>query len=361
MHTFRVLDQQIGLVPAAIARTLGAVDTARGREEAFRLQRPQILEALVDVARIQSTEASNAIEQVVAPRKRIEALVAEKTTPRNRSEAEIAGYRAVLDLIHDSALQIPFRPPVVEQLHRNVYQYTAVPAGRWKTIDNSIDEELPDGTRRVRFQTVAAAETPAAMDELHRRFLDTRDAGEHHPLLLIGAYVFDFLAIHPFRDGNGRMARLLTLLLLYQSGYGVGRYVSLERLVNDAKEGYYESLQAAGVGWHEDRHTIWPWLEYLLGILVAAYREFEDRVGLLGDGRGAKTAAIERFVRDRISDQFTIADVRDASLGASDSLIGKILARLRDEGVIEPLGTGRSAKWRRLPGAPTSAAGRRGD
>jgi len=361
MHTFRVLDQQIGLVPAAIARTLGAVDTARGREEAFRLQRPQILEALVDVARIQSTEASNAIEQVVAPRKRIEALVAEKTTPRNRSEAEIAGYRAVLDLIHDSALQIPFRPPVVEQLHRNVYQYTAVPAGRWKTIDNSIDEELPDGTRRVRFQTVAAAETPAAMDELHRRFLDTRDAGEHHPLLLIGAYVFDFLAIHPFRDGNGRMARLLTLLLLYQSGYGVGRYVSLERLVNDAKEGYYESLQAAGVGWHEDRHTIWPWLEYLLGILVAAYREFEDRVGLLGDGRGAKTAAIERFVRDRISDQFTIADVRDASLGASDSLIGKVLARLRDEGVIEPLGTGRSAKWRRLPGAPTSAAGRRGD
>ena len=361
MHTFRVLDQQIGLVPAAIARTLGAVDTARGREEAFRLQRPQILEALVDVARIQSTEASNAIEHVVAPRKRIEALVAEKTTPRNRSEAEIAGYRAVLDLIHDSALQIPFRPPVVEQLHRNLYQYTAVPAGRWKTIDNSIDEELPDGTRRLRFQTVAAAETPAAMDELHRRFLDTRDAGEHHPLLLIGAYVFDFLAIHPFRDGNGRMARLLTLLLLYQSGYGVGRYVSLERLVNDAKEGYYESLQAAGVGWHEDRHTIWPWLEYLLGILVAAYREFEDRVGLLGDGRGAKTAAIERFVRDRISDQFTIADVRDASLGASDSLIGKILARLRDEGVIEPLGTGRSAKWRRLPGAPTSAAGRRGD
>jgi len=361
MHTFRVLDQQIGLVPAAIARTLGAVDTARGREEAFRLQRPQILEALVDVARIQSTEASNAIEHVVAPRKRIEALVAEKTTPRNRSEAEIAGYRAVLDLIHDSALQIPFRPPVVEQLHRNLYQYTAVPAGRWKTIDNSIDEELPDGTRRLRFQTVAAAETPAAMDELHRRFLDTRDAGEHHPLLLIGAYVFDFLAIHPFRDGNGRMARLLTLLLLYQSGYGVGRYVSLERLVNDAKEGYYESLQAAGVGWHEDRHTIWPWLEYLLGILVAAYREFEDRVGLLGDGRGAKTAAIERFVRDRISDQFTIADVRDDSLGASDSLIGKVLARLRDEGVIEPLGTGRSAKWRRLPGAPTSAAGRRGD
>jgi len=347
MRTFRVLDQQIGLVPAAIARTLGAIDTARGREDAFRMQRPQVLDALVDVARIQSTEASNAIEDVVAPRKRIEALVEQKTTPRNRSEAEIAGYRAVLDLIHEQAPSIPFRPSVVEQLHRDLYQFTTVPAGRWKTTENAIEEELPDGTKRVRFRTVAAADTPAAMDELHAAFVRTRETGEHHPLLLIGCYVFDFLAIHPFRDGNGRMARLLTLLLLYQSGYGVGRYVSLERLVNDAKEGYYSSLQAAGIGWHDDQHRIWPWLEYLLGILLAAYREFEDRVGLLTDGRGAKTASIEQFVRDRLSDEFTIADVREAALGASDSLIGKVLARLRDEGMIEPLGTGRSARWRR--------------
>lgn len=353
MHTFRVLDQQIGLVPASIARTLGAVDTARGREGAFRMQRPQILEALIDVARIQSTEASNAIEQVVAPRKRIEALVAQKTTPRNRSEAEIAGYRAVLDLIHDSAPQIPFRPSMVEQLHRDLYQYTTVPAGRWKTSENAIDEELPDGTRRLRFQTVPAIETPAAMEELHRRFLDARDAGEHHPLLLIGAYVFDFLAIHPFRDGNGRMARLLTLLLLYQSGYEVGRYVSLERLVNEARAGYYDSLQASGIGWHDGQHTIRPWLEYLLGILVAAYREFESGVGLLGDSRGAKTAAIERFVHERISDEFTIADVRETSFGASDSLIGKVLARLRDEKLIEPVGVGRGAKWRRIRDTPT--------
>jgi Fic family protein len=347
MHTFRVLDQQIGLVPAAAARTLGAIDTARGREDAFRMQRPQVLEALVDVARIQSTEASNAIEDVVAPRKRIEALVEQKTTPRNRSEAEIAGYRAVLDVIHEQARDIPFRPSVVEQLHRDLYQYTAVPAGRWKTTENAIEEALPDGTKRVRFRTVAAADTPAAMEELHRAFLDARDAGGHHPLLLIGCYVFDFLAIHPFRDGNGRMARLLTLLLLYQSGYAVGRYISLERLVNEARSGYYSSLQAAGVGWHSDEHTIWPWLEYVLGILLAGYREFEDRVGLLNEGRGAKTASIERFVRDRLSDEFAIADVRQAALGASDSLIGKVLARLRDEGVIEPLGTGRSARWRR--------------
>jgi Fic family protein len=347
MSTFRSLERQIGLVPAGVARTLGEIDTSRGREDAFRRQRPQVLSAMVEVARIQSTEASNAIEGVVAPHRRIRELVAEKTAPRNRPEAEIAGYRKVLDTIHASAKHIPFRPSVVEQLHRDLYQFTSVPAGRWKTTENAITEELPDGATRMRFQTVQAALTPAAMDELHERFLAAREAGEHHPLLLIGCYVFDFLAIHPFLDGNGRLARLLTLLLLYQAGYGVGRYISLERLVSDTRESYYEALQSAGDGWHDDRHDIWPWLEYLIGIILAAYGEFEVRVGVLGEGRGAKSAAIENFIRSALPDEFTIAQVREAALGASDSLIGKVLARLRDEGVIEPLGTGRAARWRR--------------
>ena len=348
MHTFRTLTSQIGLVPAATARTLGAIDTARGREEAFRLQRPQLLETLVEVALVQSTEASNAIEGIAAPRKRIEALVAERATPCNRPEAEIVGYRHVLDTIHRSAPHIPFKPTVVEQLHRDLYQYTSIPAGRWKTVENSITETLPDGTVHVRFRTVPAVQTPAAMEELHERFLAARESAEHHPLLLVGCYVFDFLAIHPFRDGNGRIGRLLTLLLLYQSGYAVGRYISLERLISESRQSYYEALEAAGHGWHEEEHHIWPWLDYLLGILLAAYRAFEERANLLAEGRGAKTAAIEQFVRARIADEFKIADVREAALGASDSLIGKVLARLRDEGLIEPLGTGRSARWRRL-------------
>jgi Fic family protein len=348
MHTFRTLNSQIGLVPAATARTLGAIDTARGREQAFRLQRPQLLETLVDAARVQSTEASNAIEGIAAPRQRIEALVAERAMPRNRPEAEIVGYRHVLDTIHGSAPHIPFKPAVVEQFHRDLYQYTSVPAGQWKTVENSITETLPDGTVHERFRTVAAAETAAAMEELHERFLAVHESGEHHPLLLVGCYVFDFLAIHPFRDGNGRIGRLLTLLLLYQSGYEVGRYISLERLISESRESYYDALEAAGHGWHEGEHNIWPWLEYLLGILRAAYREFEERANLLAEGRGAKTAAIEQFVRTRIADEFTIADARESALGAGDSLIGKVLARLRDEGLIESLGTGRSARWRRL-------------
>src|SRR5437773_6416842 len=161
MHTFRTLDGQIGLVPAGIARTLGAIDTWRGREDAFRRQRPQVLDALVEVARIQSTEASNAIEGVVAPHKRIRELVADKTSPRYRSEAEIAGYRKVLDTIHSSARNIPFRPPVVEQLHRDLYSFTSVPAGRWKNVDNAITETLAGGTTRMRFQTVQVADAPA--------------------------------------------------------------------------------------------------------------------------------------------------------------------------------------------------------
>ena len=347
MHTFRALDGQIGMVPAGIARTLGAIDLARGREEAFREQHPEALRTLIEIARIQSTEASNAIERITAPYQRIRALVAEKATPRDRAEEEIAGYRAVLDTIHASAEHIPFTPSVVEQLHRDLYQFTGVPAGRWKDVENSITEDAGDGLMVVRFKTVDAAETPRAMNELHERFAAACKDGEHHRLLLVGCYVFDFLAIHPFRDGNGRMSRLLTLLLLYQAGYDVGRFISLERIVNDSRETYYDALQAAGHGWHEDRHDITPWLRYFLGVIAAAYGEFESRVGSVS-GRGAKSAAIRQFIRSSISDEFTVAEVRRAAAGASDSYINKTLARLRDEGVIESLGTGRAARWRRL-------------
>jgi Fic family protein len=347
MHTFRSLDRQIGLIPGSMAVALAGVDLGRGREEAYRQQHPEALKTLVEIARIQSTEASNAIEHITAPRRRIEALVAEKTTPANRSEEEIAGYRAVLDTIHVSAAHIPFKPSVVEQLHRDLYQFTNVPAGRWKTVENAIEEERADGTKLVRFRTVSAADTPAAMKELHARFADGLRANDHHPLLLIGSYVFDFLAIHPFRDGNGRMGRLLTLLALYQSGYEVGRFISLERLINESKETYYDALAAAGHGWHEDGHDIKPWLSYFLGILNAAYKEFESHVGVIG-GKGAKGEAVRQFIRSSVSEEFTVADIRHFAAGVSQSHLSKTLARLRDEGIIEPVGAGRNARWRRL-------------
>jgi Fic family protein len=347
MYTFRTLEAQIGMVPGPMTVALRAIDQSQGSERAFSLQHPEALKTLIQIARIQSVESSNAIEDVTAPHARVVELVEDKTRPANRSEAEIAGYRAVLDTIHASALQIPFRPSVVEQLHRDLYQFTGVRAGQWKTVDNSIAEVRPDGTRFVRFRTLSAAETPAAMDELHERFGRAMRSGEYHPVLLAGCYVFDFLAIHPFLDGNGRLGRLLTLLLLYQAGYEVGRYVSLERLVQDSSDTYYEALRAAGIGWHTGEHDITPWLEYFLGIVAAAYKEFESRVGVVA-GRGSKREAIRQFVRQSIAAEFTVADVRRAAPAASQSYISKTLASMRDEGLIEPIGAGKNARWRRL-------------
>jgi Fic family protein len=335
------------MVPAPMTVALRAIDQSQGSARAFRLQHPEALKTLIQIARIQSVESSNAIEDVTAPHARVVELVEDKTTPDNRSEAEIAGYRAVLDTIHASAPQIPFKSSVVEQLHRDLYQFSGVPAGHWKTVENSIEEVRADGTQFVRFRTVSATETPAAMQELHERFARAMRSGDYHPLLLAGCYAFDFLAIHPFRDGNGRMGRLLTLLLLYQAGYEVGRFVSLERLVQESSETYYEALRAAGIGWHTDEHDITPWLDYSLGIIAAAYKEFESRVGVVA-GRGSKREAIRQFVRQSIADEFTVADVRRAAPAASQSYISKTLASMRDEGLIEPTGTGKSARWRRL-------------
>ena len=349
MHTFRTLERQIGMVPARMARALGDIDRMQGAESTFRGAHPEALGTLIEIARIQSVESSNAIEHITAPAERIQKLMAQKTTPANRGEEEIAGYRAVLDTIHADAPHIPFTPSVVEQLHRDLYQFTSTPGGRWKTTENAIQEVLPGGERTVRFQTLPAIATPAAMAELHERFALAREHGEHHPLLLIGCYVFDFLAIHPFLDGNGRISRLLTLLALHQAGYEVGRFVSLERLIDDSRETYYDALRAAGHGWHEGEHDIGPWLRYLLGVLNAAYRELEGQVATV-TGRGSKREAIGHFIGRSIGDEFTVADVRRAVPAASRSYINKTLTRLREDGAIEPVGAGRGARWRRRNG-----------
>ncbi len=347
MHTFRTLDRQIGMLPGSMAVALGQIDRMEGASGASRKSHPQALRTLTEIARIQSVESSNAIENITAPAPRIKELVVHDAKPAGRDEQEIAGYRAVLDTIDADAAHIPFTPSVVEQLHRDLYQFTNVPAGHWKTVENSIMEVAPDGTRAVRFQTLPALATPAAMAELHERFAAALESNEHHPLPLIGCYIFDFLAIHPFTDGNGRISRLLTLLALYQAGYDVGRYVSLERLIDETRETYYEALRAAGHGWHEGRHDIAPWLRYFVGILTAAYRELSASAEAVS-ARGSKHEAIRRFIELSLTSEFTVADVRRAVPATSGSYISKTLARLRDEGLIEPLGAGRGARWRRV-------------
>lgn len=348
MQTFRDLGRHFDLIPAALNRQLSEIDIGRGRQEAFARQHPTALESLKQLALIQSVEASNAIENITAPQRRLKELVAQKTTPRNRSEAEIAGYRAVLDTIHASAEHIPFTPNVVLQLHRDLYQFAPRPGGRWKNADNLVTEEQADGTVAVRFTPVSALDTPAAMDELHILLDYAWRSDQHHRLLLTGAYVLDFLVIHPFIDGNGRMSRLLTLLLLYRAGYEVGRFISIEKLIEQSKETYYEALAASTERWHTGEHDLRPWLSYFLGVVTAAYREFEPRAEAVTAGRGSKAELVKSFVRSNLGDAFTFAEVKRASPGVSDEYIRQILRELRDAGVIEGTGAGRGAGWRRL-------------
>lgn len=350
MQTFRDLERHFASVPASLVDLLTSADRSAGRQQAYAQQHPEQLKGLRQVALIQSAEASNAIENIVAPRRRIEALVNETTEPKNRSEQEIAGYRFALDVLHANARQIDFEPKFVEQIHGYLGRYTGgSTTGHWKGLDNQVEERRPDGTTVVRFVPVSAAATPAAMEELHTLFNHARAAKGYHHLLLTSAYVLDFLVIHPFRDGNGRMARLLTLWLLYLGDYEVGRFISLEKLVEESRDSYYEALQQSTVGWHEGAHDIRPWAGYLLGVINAAYREFDTRTDVVR-GRGSKQMLVKRFIATSLSNEFSIQDIRQASPGVGDSTIKRVLAELKKQQIIKPLGRGRGAKYERLRG-----------
>ncbi|HEX5984179.1 MAG TPA: Fic family protein [Solirubrobacterales bacterium] len=302
----------------------------------------------MEVALIQSSASSNAIEQITAAPGRVTELVQDKTAPKDRSEEEIAGYRKVLETIHSSAENIPLTTSVVLQFHRDIYAFSPVPGGRFKSTQNEVARFDKTGRKLgVIFEGVSPLETPAAMDELHERYREAATGGSHALLLLAGAYVFDFLMIHPFNDGNGRMSRLLTLLLLYQCGHEVGRFISLEKLVEESKDTYYESLEKSTPGWDRGEHDIWPWLNYFLGILIAAYAEFEARAGDLMSGRGSKTLRIKQYVRSSTSDVFTFEAVQQAHPDISSDHIRSVLRKLRDEGIVESPGRGRK-EWRRL-------------
>ena len=327
-----------------LLRTIRLIGEYKGKQELFKEQSPQILETLQLAAIIQSTESSNRIEGEEAPLQRIKALVAQKTTPMNRSEQEIAGYRDVLNTIHANYARMSFSTGLVLQLHRDLYRFLPGEGGRWKSADNKITETRPDGTTAVRFEPVEAFLTPNAMAQLHSRFNTLWLPEQVEPLLLIPTYILDFLCIHPFRDGNGRMARLLSLLLLYQAGYEVGRYISLEQIVERTKESYYDTLYQSSVGWHDRQHTLLPWWEYFLGVVLAAYREFEQRVGMVTRGRGSKREIVFDVVA-RLPNQFQYADVERACPGVSRPTINRALASLREEGFIRCIKPGRDAVW----------------
>lgn len=319
----------------------------KGRQDLYIRQKPVELERLVEVARIQSTEASNKIEGIVTTSARIKQLMSKKTSPRNRDEKEIMGYRDVLNTIHKSHEFIHLRPSYILQLHRDLLKRTGLSyGGTFKNVQNYIKETLPDGTEITRFTPVAPYETPAAVEAICDSYARTQALEAIDPLILIPVFICDFLCIHPFNDGNGRMSRLLTLLLLYQNGFEVGKYISVEKEIEKTKDIYYDVLEGADFGWHEEKNDYTPFIRYMLQVILSCYVDFEERVGMM-QSSGAKSTAydvIKAYADSKIG-KFTSADIiaNCPSVGRSSALAA--LKKLTDEGYLTKLKTGRNIAY----------------
>lgn len=319
----------------------------KGRQDLYIRQKPVELERLVEVARIQSTEASNKIEGIVTTSARIKQLMSKKTSPRNRDEKEIMGYRDVLNTIHESHEFIHLRPSYILQLHRDLLKRTGLSyGGTFKNVQNYIKETLPDGTEIIRFTPVAPYETPAAVEAICDSYAHTQALEAIDPLILIPVFICDFLCIHPFNDGNGRMSRLLTLLLLYQNGFEVGKYISVEKEIEKTKDIYYDVLEGADFGWHEEKNDYTPFIRYMLQVILSCYVDFEERVGMI-QSSGAKSTAydvVKAYADSKIG-KFTSADIiaNCPSVGRSSALAA--LKKLTDEGYLTKLKTGRNIAY----------------
>jgi Fic family protein len=345
MMTFSRFSQRPKAIPASTAWYVADLAEARGRQELFTRQSPQKLKALREHALIESAVSSNRIEGVNIDQKRVGTVMFGKPLLKDRDEEEVRGYRDALSLIHQEGEKLPVSEETILKLHHTC-RGEIWDAGKYKEKDGDIIERYPDGRSRVRFRTVTANETARFMGQLVDMWGRCLTEQWIHPLIALAAFNLDFLCIHPFRDGNGRVSRLLMLLQCYHLGYEVGRYISLERLIEENKERYYETLEQSSVGWHEDKHDPWPYVNYVLYTMKAAYREFEERMGQIQSPRGAKTELIMTAI-DRFKGQFTLSDLERSSPGVSRDMLRKVLKDLQKEGRVECLGRGPGAPWRK--------------
>lgn len=325
---------------------IAAIYKEAGKQELYLKQRPEDLEKLVEIAKVQSTEASNAIEGIVTTNTRIRQLVEEKTTPKNRDEQEIAGYRDVLNIIHESFDAIPITQNYILQLHKILYSHMNNPvAGRTKTVQNYISATYPDGRTAILFTPLAPYETPDALDRICEEYNRVIGNMELEPLIAISVFIHDFLCIHPFNDGNGRMSRLLTTLLLYRNGFYVGKYISLEAKIAKNKDLYYEALYASQEGWHEGTDNPVPFIKYLLGTVLAAYKDFEDRFALVETKRSA-LETVRLATQNKIG-RFNKQDIRELCPSLSVSSVEGALRRLVASGELKREGSGRNTHYYR--------------
>ena len=326
---------------------IAAIYKYAGKQELYLKQRPDELEKLVEIAKIHSTESSNAIEGIVTTNTRIKQLVEESTTPKNRDEEEIAGYRDVLNIIHESFDAIPITKNYILQLHKILYSHMNNPiAGQTKTVQNYISATYPDGHTEVLFTPMAPFETPEALEKICEEYNRVIGNLEVEPLLAIPVFIHDFLCIHPFNDGNGRMSRLLTTLLLYRSGFYVGKYISLEAKIAKDKDLYYEALGKAQNGWHEGEEDVVPFIKYLLGTILAAYKDFEDRFEIIGEKLPA-LEMVRKATKNKIG-KFSKQDIRELCPSLSISSIEGSLRTLVKEGELMRGGSGKATYYVRL-------------
>ena len=340
MRNYDLQNKWQKLLTPDIVALLTQIHEFKGEQNLFIEANSDTLTQLVEIAKIQSTEASNKIEGIYTSDERLKKIVLDKTTPRTRNEQEIAGYRDVLATIHESYEYIPLRPTMILQLHRDLYKFSGMSiGGNYKNSDNVIAEEDAEGNRFVRFQPVPAWETAEAIDMACQAYSQAAQAGAD-PLLLIPMFILDFLCIHPFNDGNGRMSRLLTLLLLYRSGYIVGKYISIEKVIEQSKETYYETLQQSSVGWHENENDYAPFVRYLLGATVAAYREFSSRVQLLVTSGMSKPDRIRELIKNTLG-KITKTEIMEKFPDISQATVQRTLIELQKNNEIIKLSGGR--------------------
>lgn len=332
-------------VPAITSWYLSDLGEARGRQELFTKQSPQKLKVLREHALIESAVSSNRIEGVNVDQSRVATIVFGKSHLRDRDEEEVRGYRNALRLIHEQATRLPESEESILKLHK-LAKGDIWDSGKYKEKEGDIIEKYPDGTSRVRFRTVSPAETPVFMSELIGLWNQSLRERWVHPLIAMAAFNLDFLCIHPFRDGNGRVSRLLLLLQCCHLGYEAGRYISIERIIEQSKDRYYETLEQSSQGWHEGRHDPWPYINYVLYTLKTAYKEFEERVGQLQSPKGAKTEMITAAIEKTLG-PFRIADIQRDCPGVSVDMIRRVLKELRNEGKVECLGRGQTAQWQK--------------
>ena len=340
MRTFDYKKRYKSLLQPDIVTLVAQIHEYKGEQTLFVEAKADTLTRLLEVAKIQSTEASNKIEGIYTSDERLKKIVRDKTMPKTRNEKEIAGYRDVLNTIHQNYDYIPVKSSIFLQLHRDLYKFAGNAGGSFKSSDNVIAQEDGQGNKSIRFQPVPAWETPAYIDAICDAFQDACKDPQCDPLILIPMFILDFLCIHPFNDGNGRMSRLLTLLLLYRAGYIVGMYISIEKLIEQSKETYYETLQESSLHWHEEENDDAPFVRYMLGVIVAAYRDFSSRVQLLVTSGMSKPERVREIVRGSIG-KMTRAQIMEKCPDISRVTAERALTDMVKKGEILKIGGGR--------------------